>query len=212
MLEIRSIPGCHCRAMGACDSCNHGIELGYRAANRVSRGCDSGKRAGCILIEGQYPALKLRGEQLLDGRQQSYPALARRQRLYAVQNFRLSDRRREHGRGLLRSEPMQDCEGRQGLERFREHVRVEYYHLASFSGRRTASRGGSVSSTPPSGSTYRRIDSARLSRGRRGALRPALRISRASSSIDLPWPAARRRSFVLTASSRRRIVMLAIHR
>jgi hypothetical protein len=30
--------------------------------------------------------------------------------------------------------------------------------------------------------------------------------------MDLPWPAARRRSFVLTVSSRRRIVMLAIHR
>jgi hypothetical protein len=32
-----------------------------------------------------------------------------------------------------------------------------------------------------------------------------------ASSMDLPWPAARRRNFVFTASSRRRIVMLAIH-
>jgi hypothetical protein len=30
--------------------------------------------------------------------------------------------------------------------------------------------------------------------------------------MDLPWPAARRRSFVLAVSARRRMVMLAIHR
>jgi hypothetical protein len=40
---------------------------------------------------------------------------------------------------------------------------------------------------------------------------PAFRISRASSSIDLPWLAARTRSFAFTLSSSRRIVMLATH-
>jgi transposase InsO family protein len=55
------------------------------------------------------------------------------------------------------------------------------------------------------------MDSARLSRGTRCPATPAFRISRASSSMDLPCPAARRRRFALTASSRRRTVMLAIH-
>ena len=129
----------------------------------------------------------------------------------AVQNFCLGDRRREHGQWLLGSEPTQDYVGRQGLESFRTHVRVEYDHLASFGGRRTASRGGNASSTPPRWSTCRRIDSPRFSRGRTLlALSPALRISRASSSMDLPWLAANRRSFALTVSARRRIVMLAM--
>ena len=210
-LEVSGVPGCHGRTMRPGNRCDHGIQLRYRAARPVSCRHNSGKPASGILIEGQYPASKLLGEHLPDGRQQSQAALTRRQRLNAMQNFRLGDGRREHRQWLLGGEPTEDCVGRQRLESFRKHVRVEEYHLASFGGRRTASRGGKASSTPPRGSICRRIDSARLSRGTRCPATPAFRISRASSSMDLPWPAARRRRFALTASSRRRTVMLAIH-
>ena len=211
MLEIGGVPGCHGRTMRPGNRCDHGIQLRYRAACPAPCGHNCGKGARGILIERQDPARKLLGKHLLDGRQQSQAALTRRQCLHAVQNFRLGNGRREHGQWLLGGEPTEDDGGRQWLESFRKHVRVEYYHLASFGGRRTASRGGKASSTPPRGSKCRRMDSARLSRGRRFALSPAFRISRASCSMDLPWPAARKRRFALTASSRRRMVMLAIH-
>ena len=186
MLEVGSVPGRHGRTMGPCNGGDHGIELRYRAARPVSCRHNSGKGASGILVEGQYPARKLLGEHLLDGGQQSHATLTRRQRLNAVQNFCFSDGRREHGQWLLGGEPSQDYGGRQGLESFRKHVRVENDHLASLGGRRTAWRGGNASSTPPRGSICRRIDSARLSRGTRFARNPARKISRASSSMDLP--------------------------
>jgi len=212
MLEITGVPGGHGRTMGPCNSSDHGVKLRYRVARSVSCRHNSGKRASGILIEGQDTARKLLGEHLLHGRKQSNAALTRRQRLNTVQNFCFSDGGREHGQWLLGGEPSQNYGGRQGLESFRKHIRVENYHLAILGGRRTASRGGNASSTPPRGSIRRRIDSARLSRGTRFARSPVRRISRASSSMDLPWLAARRRSFAFTVSSRRRIVMLAIQR
>ena len=118
MLEIGGVAGCHGRTMRACNGGNHGIKLRYRAARCFSRGHNAGKRAGGILIEGQDAALKLLGEHLLDGRQQSRSALAGRQRLYAVENFCLRDGGGEYGRGFLRCKPTQNDRGRQGFERF----------------------------------------------------------------------------------------------
>lgn len=210
ILEIAAVPGRHGRTMRACNRCDHGIKLRYRPARPVSCCHNSSKRPRSAFIEGQYPVPKLLGEYLLDGRQQSYPALTCGQRLNPVQNFRLSDRGYEHGRRFLGGEPFEGSGRRQRFERLREHIRIEYDHLASFGGRRTPSRGGSASSTPPKGSICRRIDCARLSREARSGLSPAFRISRASSSMDLPWVAALKRSFALTASSRRRMVMLGI--
>lgn len=74
-----------------------------------------------------------------------------------------------------------------------------------------ASRGGIASSTPPKGSIYRLIDSARFCWGALLPWSPARRISLASASIDLPWLAARSCSFVFTLSSSRRMVILATH-
>jgi hypothetical protein len=72
------------------------------------------------------------------------------------------------------------------------------------------SRGAISRSTPPKGSNRLRIASARF-KGRFGSsARAEVRTRRASSSIDLPWRAARTRSRAFTTSSRRRIVMLAI--
>jgi len=69
MLKIGGVPGRHGRTMGACNGCDHGVKLRYRAAGCVSCGYDSGKRASGILIEGQDPIRKLLGEHPLDGRQ-----------------------------------------------------------------------------------------------------------------------------------------------
>ncbi len=94
---------------------------------------------------------ELFSEHLLDGRQQSRSALARLQHLNAIQNFRLSNCRREDGPRILRGQPTHDDTGRQRFENFRKDVRVEHDHFVSLGGRRTASRERSVSSTPPKG-------------------------------------------------------------
>ena len=75
-------------------------------------------------------------------------------------------------------------------------------------GSRAGSRGGNSRSTPPSGAIRARIAAARL-RARGLCTTASRRISRASSSMDRPLPAARTRNRVFTSSSRLRIVMLA---
>ena len=66
---------------------------------------------------------------------------------------------------------------------------------------------------PPTGSICRRIESAKFGLRAGAWLSALVRISRASSSIDRPCRAARRRSRAVVASSSLRIVMLAmIHR
>lgn len=72
------------------------------------------------------------------------------------------------------------------------------------------SRGISGRSTHPTGLRYRRIDSTRFGEAEGFVATADLRISRTSSSMDLPWSAARSLSFFFVVSSSWRIVIVAM--
>src|SRR5262249_527577 len=87
---------------------------------------------------------------------------------------------------------------------FRNHVRVQTDHsLKSFFIRSSGitTRGGIFNSTPPYGANSSRIAFPRSFGCSSGLLSSALRMARASSSMERPWRAARRRSLRLVVSS-----------
>ncbi len=73
-----------------------------------------------------------------------------------------------------------------------------------------ASRFGKESSTPPNGANRRRIFSARFPLVRDEVVKAERKISRASSSIERPWCAARTLKRVLVFWSSCRMVSVAM--
>ena len=89
------------------------------------------------------------------------------------------------------------------------HAPRRYRTAGCEGGSRPGSRGSNSRSTPLDGPKCARM---MLARSCEAGLRPTAsrRISRASSSMERPFPAARVRNRVFTSSSRLRIVMLAM--
>jgi hypothetical protein len=72
-----------------------------------------------------------------------------------------------------------------------QHIRIDDDHSSSPVALRTASRFDKESSIPPNAENRRRIVSARFPLVRGKVAKAARNISRASSSIERPWCAAR---------------------
>ncbi len=211
MLEVVNIAGCNRGSTRAGDGGYHCVELRDWAALRLSTANDHCERARRLLVEGKDSSLEFIRKQFLDRSMSACSPFTRRHHCHSVKHFSLRDRCDKHLHRLLSREPVEDNAGWRRFESFGEYVRVEHDHFVNCGGCRTGSREGSASSTPPSESICRRIDSAKFKVRRGSGLSPDLRISRASSSMDLPWWAARTRSRDLSASSSLLIVMLAIH-
>src|SRR5579864_124600 len=105
--------------------------------------------------------------------------------------------------------PCGHLRGRFGSHQIAEHIDVQDDHRTKSGGGRKGSRFGAFRSTPPQSANRRRMHSARFARLRGLPAKVERRISRASSSIDRPWWAARTLSRALVRSSSWRMVMVA---
>src|ERR1017187_5960508 len=209
MLEVLRIAGCDRGILRAGDGGNHGIGLRGRTAQGLSS-----RHYLCVHTRGFFvKRADSSGEQLcehpLGASSQIRPALTGWQHLDSIEHFRLRNGGGGNGLRFLSIHPANDLLCGRRPESFRHNVGIEHNHYVKSGGRRASSRGGNSSSTPPSGSNISRIAVPKPF-GAASVESPNLRISRASSCIDRPCCAARTRSLVLSPSSRRRIVMLAI--
>jgi hypothetical protein len=97
-----------------------------------------------------------------------------------------------------------DCVSQPGPQRFPQDVRIEDDHRSQSGGLRTGCRSAMDSSPPPSGSMCRRIAFARSMFRSGFASECTLQDFSRSSSLGLPWRAARRRIVMLAIKQRSR--------
>ncbi len=186
------------------------VEMRYWTAQRAARRRDARESSSGVAVEWQDTSGEVHVEHRHHSGLQTRPPPARWQNLDSEQDFGLGNCRRVEPVGRMFRQPAQNPRSRSRPHHFRQDVRVENDHFPNFGGRRSCSRGKSGRSTPPRAAKRRRMDSARFPSLVRSLLSAIRRISRTSSSIDLPWRAARTRSRVFVDSSSLRMVMLGI--
>jgi len=210
MLEIVSIAGRQRSTSRPGDGGDLRIQLCYWAAQRPARSGDRCEGASRVAIEWKDTVCEVFPKNCFDGELQIRSPLSLRHHLEAIEDFSLSDRSDEHPGSRLGREPPKNFWRRGGSHYFGNDICIQDDHRSSLGGSRTGSRGRRGSSTPSTAARRRRIDSAKLRAGARRPLRAALKISRASSSMERPWREARIRRRSLVVSSSRRIVILAM--
>jgi hypothetical protein len=210
MLEIVSIAGRQRSTSGPGDGGDLRIQLCDRAAQRPARSGDRCEGASRVAIEWKDTVREVFPKNCFDGQLQIRSPLSLRHHLQAIEDFSLSDGSGENPGSRLDREPSKDFWRRGGSHYFGNDICIQDDHRSKRGGSRTGSRGRRGSSTPPTAARRRRIDSAKLRVGARRPLRAALKIARASSSMEQPWREARIRRRSLVASSSRRMVILAM--
>ena len=192
----------------------NGRDLGIRVADRSSKRptvrCNAGKMARSVTLECEYASREVFRKHPFRCSQQGVAPLTFGEQFNSVKDFRLRDRGRKEVCRLLLGDPGHDLGGRLGPHELRQHIRIEDDHASNPGAWRTASRCGKESSIPPSEANLRRIDSAKFPLVREELVKAERKISRASSSIERPWWAARTLKRVLVFWSSCRIVSVAM--
>src|SRR5579859_1043907 len=187
-----------------------GRDLGVRVTNwpsERSTACrNRGKVACSFAFESENTSGEVFRKHFFRGSQQVVAPLAFGEQFDTVKDFRLRDRGCKELCCRLQGDPGRDLGGRFWPHELRQHVRTEDDHSSNPGALRTASRFGKESSIPPNGANRRRIASARFPLVREEVVKADRKISRASSSIERPWWAARTLKRVLVFWSSCRIV------
>lgn len=210
--KVCNIACCHCGAMRTGNGSNLSIECRDRASHLAPYRAYHCIGASGGTVEGQYAVCQDFLEYGHDGFLECPPSATQGQQGEAELDFCFADDSSEYGLRRLSFHPALDRQSRIRSQDFRDDVRIEQDHQSKRGGSRDFSRGGMSSSTPPRGSIRRRMAAYRFPGSATSLAKAARRMLRASSSIDRPWRAARRRNLPFTASSRFRIVMLATGR
>jgi hypothetical protein len=191
-----------------------GRDLGIRVADRSSKRptvrCNPGKMARSVTLECEYASREVFRKHPFRCSQQGVAPLTFGEQFNSVKDFRLGDRGRKEVCRRLLGDPGHHLGGRLGPHELRQHIRIEDDHASNPGAWRTASRCGKESSIPPNEANLRRIDSAKFPLVREELVKAERKISRASSSIERPWWAARTLKRVLVFWSSCRIVSVAM--
>jgi len=157
--KAADIAGNDRRVMSAGRGRNNQIWGLNRPSHLTATGEKFGVDAGRLRIEREDASVKILTEDRLRHRFEFGASSTRRQDGDAGENFGLAKRGGEQRSQRLRSHPRGYGGRRPRLHGFRQHIGVEKIDHSKLGGSRIGPRGGSSSSTPPSGSKRARMRS-----------------------------------------------------
>src|SRR6266478_3578683 len=208
--KVGAIPCCKLSPVRPGNGCDLGVRVVDGSSKRPTVCCNPCKIVRSVALECEYTSREVFRKHPFRCSQQAVAPLTLGEQLDSVKDFRLGDRgRKEVCQGLL-GDPYHDPGGRFRPHEFRQHIGIEDDHSSNPGALRTASRGGKEISIPPNDANRRRIASARFPLVREEVVKAERKISRASSSIERPWWAARTRKRVLVFWSSCRMVSAAM--
>src|ERR1700719_723016 len=208
--KVGTIPRCKLSPVRPGNGCNLGVRVADGSSKRPAVCCNPCKMLRSVALECEYTSREVFRQHPFRCSQQAVAALTFGEQFDSVKDFRLRDRGRKEVCQRLLGDPYRDSGRRFRPHEFRYHIRIEDDHSSNPGPLRTASRCGKEILIPPNDANRRRIASARFPLVGEEGVKAERKISRASSSIERPWWAARTRKRVLVFWSSCRMVSAAM--
>src|SRR6266481_3213892 len=208
--KVGAIPCCKLSPVRPGNGCDLGVRVADGSSKRPAVCCNPCKMLRSVALECEYTSREVFRKHPFRCSQQAVAPLTFGEQFDSVKDFRLRDRGRKEVCQRLLGDPYRDSGGRFRPHEFRQHIRIEDDHSPNPGALRTASRRGKEILIPPNDANRRRIASARFPLVREEVVKAERKISRASSSIERPWWAARTRKRVLVFWSSCRMVSAAM--